>query len=225
MALPGLPAPPSDQLDSHGRSQEPGAVLSTKRQQHPGRVGADALHATDLGEGFEGGDQGFTDEQAGRRSHRRHVHPLLGSCRESHCTNSQSPALKRPPGAGWKTGDVEDCRVLALSAFGQRCRELGPMPGSSDHIDPWAIHDDSDITMEPASAVLSALLSCSTPLTGLSLRGAQQTQCPAAFHAGTSLRTLSRCSHSWSLLLAAGQHSTSLCTPKAMADQAVGLAE
>lgn len=41
-------------------------------------MGGDALHAADLGEGFEGGDQGLTAEQAGRRSHRRHLYPLLG---------------------------------------------------------------------------------------------------------------------------------------------------
>ena len=57
-------------------------------------------------------------------------------------------------------------------------------------------------------ALCCLFLSCSTPLTALSLRGAQQTQCPAALHTGTSLRVLSRHRHSWPLFLAAGQHST-----------------
>lgn len=82
------------------------------------------------------------------------------------------------------------------------------MLGSSDHTDPQDSREDSDVTTEPASAVLSVLLSCSTPLTALSLRGAQQPQCPAALHTGTSLRVLSRHRHSWPLFLAAGQHST-----------------
>lgn len=104
-------------------------------------------------------------------------------------------------------------------AFGQRRRELGPKLGSSDHIDPRDNHEDSDISAAPASAALSVLLSCSTPLTAPSLRGAQQTQCRGALHAGTSLPVLSRHCHSWPLLLAAG--CASLCTAEAMAVQPV----